>query len=261
MPTDIGWYPHARYHYRERRQGAEEHILIFCTAGGGLCEVEDQWFAVEANEVVVIPRGTPHLYRASDEVPWSIHWVHFIGSEGDFFVNQLPPNENKMMVDTQCADIMKQLFEESYVSFVGGFVLHRLIYCAQIIRHLLGNLFFNNSAFSPTQRANRFRSIEPTLSFLRQHIYRSITLAEMAQHAGLSPSHFSYLFKQQTGFSPLEYFLHLKVQHACGQLLMTQKPIREIAQEVGFDDPYYFSRVFKRVIGVSPRQYRQDQPI
>lgn len=256
IPTDIGWYPSAKYHYREREQGADEHILIYCVEGAGWCDIAGEHHLINASEALIIPRHTPHVYGAVEATPWSIHWMHFIGTEADFFVHHVPSGEYKLPVDPQCALAVDQLFKESYDSFVGGFILYRLIYCTQLLRHLLGRLFFANSYFSPVQRTSRFRSIEATLAYLNQNIHQDVSLTEMAKHADLSVSHFSYLFKQQTGYSPTDYFIHLKMQRACTMLLLTRKAIREIAYEIGYDDPYYFSRIFKKVIGLSPQHYR-----
>ncbi|HEX2619244.1 MAG TPA: AraC family transcriptional regulator [Phototrophicaceae bacterium] len=260
IPTDIGWYPVAKYHYRERENGADEHILIFCVAGAGWYEIDGQRYTVEANEALFIPRGVPHIYGADEVAPWSIHWVHFIGVEADFFLYHLPTGEQKLHVDPGSASAIEHLFTECYDSFIGGFVLYRLIYCTQILRHLLGYLFFNNNSFSPTQRTSSLRSLEATLTFLHQNIQRDVTLGEMANHAGLSISHFSFLFKQQTGYSPIDYFIHLKMQRACALLSLSHNTIQEIAYEVGYDDPYYFSRIFKKIMGISPRHYRQTNP-
>ena len=256
LPTDIGWYPSAQYHYREREQGADEHILIFCVDGCGWYEIEGKRHTIEPREALLIPRRVSHIYAADDAKPWSIHWVHFIGMEADFFVYHLPKGENKILVDPEAASAMGQLFKECYDSFIGGFILYRLIYCSQILHHLLGRMFFNNIFFSPVQRKSPFRSLESTLTFLHENFHRNVSLAEMAEQAGLSVTHFSFLFKQQTGYSPVDYFIHVKMQRACTLLTLQPKTINEIAYELGYEDPYYFSRIFKKVVGVSPNYYR-----
>ncbi|HYH56823.1 MAG TPA: AraC family transcriptional regulator, partial [Anseongella sp.] len=100
-------------------------------------------------------------------------------------------------------------------------------------------------------------AIDCSIRFLKQHISQSLTLKEIADHVHLSVSHFSGLFQKKTGFSPIEYFNHLKMQKACQLLHFTDLRIYEVAARTGIGDPYYFSRVFKENMGVSPKEYRQ----
>ena len=89
------------------------------------------------------------------------------------------------------------------------------------------------------------------------NISSNLTLNDIASSAHMSVTHFCNLFRLQTGFSPIEYFNHLKVQQACQTLAFTSRPIKEIADELGFSDQYYFSRMFSRLMGMSPSQYRK----
>jgi AraC-like DNA-binding protein len=81
-------------------------------------------------------------------------------------------------------------------------------------------------------------------------------VATLAARAGISPSHFFALFKRQIGCAPIDYFIHLRMQHACRLLDETTLNVKEVADALGYDDPFYFSRVFKAVNNVSPSQYR-----
>lgn len=257
IPTDIGWYPHARYHYCERKTGAEEHILILCMEGEGWFELNGKRHAVHKHEALIIPRNEPHIYGAFEHDPWSIHWVHFTGASSDYFAYLLPPDVYTLAVAPETVKTANALFFECYESFLGSFVLQQMISTAQTLHHLLGCLFFNNRAFSPTLRTSQFHSIRETLEYLRQNLDQRLSLDDMAHHARLSKSHFLRLFKEQTGYSPVDYFIHLKLQHACMLLSVTHQTIREISLAVGYDDQYYFSRIFKKVVGVSPSKYRE----
>jgi AraC-like DNA-binding protein len=257
MPTDIGWFPCAQHHYCERKEGAAEHILIFCTAGEGWVDLNGVRHPISMNQVVFIGQNVPHSYGSSEHDPWSIRWAHFVGIEGTYYLSQVPADDYRLLIDEQCQLRIEQLFQQCYHVLMEGFVLNRLIHAAKILHHLLSELFYNNPAFSPYLRTNRFRSIEPTLRYLRQNIDKPLTLEEMAGNAGLSKSHFSRIFKDQTGYSPVDYFIHLKVQRALSQLVLTEMSVREIAEMVGYEDPYYFSRLFKKVAGVSPTTSRQ----
>ena len=83
-----------------------------------------------------------------------------------------------------------------------------------------------------------------------------MSVGELAAMADLSVSHFCAFFKRVTGFAPIDYWLHMRVQRACELLDTTDQPIKRIAGEMGFSDALYFSRVFRQVHGLSPRAYR-----
>ena len=86
-----------------------------------------------------------------------------------------------------------------------------------------------------------------------------VSVNEMAAHAHLSSSRFRRLFHQRTGFSPLEYLTRLRLNHASQLMAETALSIAEIARAVGYEDPLYFSRLFRRKMGVSPTEFRQSK--
>jgi AraC-like DNA-binding protein len=91
---------------------------------------------------------------------------------------------------------------------------------------------------------------------MQEHINENITLQELSKHYNYSASRFSSLFKQKTGYSPIDYFIQMKMQKASQQLDFTDHSVKDIAMSMGFDDPYYFSKRFRKIIGMSPKQYR-----
>jgi AraC-like DNA-binding protein len=91
---------------------------------------------------------------------------------------------------------------------------------------------------------------------MQEHINENISLNNLSSFYNYSPSRFSSLFKQKTGYAPIDYFIQMKMQKASQHLDFTDQSIKEIALNMGFDDPYYFSRRFSKVIGMSPTKYR-----
>ena len=101
--------------------------------------------------------------------------------------------------------------------------------------------------------------INDTILYMQRELHRQLTVEDMALKQGLSTSHFSSLFRKATGMAPLDYFIHLKLQKACLLLYSSDIKVKKVATEIGYDDPYYFSRLFKKYMKVSPDQYRALQ--
>jgi AraC-like DNA-binding protein len=91
---------------------------------------------------------------------------------------------------------------------------------------------------------------------LEKHSSRPWRLAELADHARMSESNLSWVFREATGQSPIEYLIHLRLQKAMALLRHRDWSITEIAYRVGFNDSNYFSRQFKQVTGMTPSAYR-----
>jgi AraC-like DNA-binding protein len=89
-----------------------------------------------------------------------------------------------------------------------------------------------------------------------RHLDESLQVATLAARANISPSHFFALFKRQIGCAPIDYFIRLRMQHACRLLDETVMSVKEVAATLGYEDPFYFSRIFKSVNRVAPSEYR-----
>ncbi|MFA7369210.1 MAG: AraC family transcriptional regulator [Kiritimatiellales bacterium] len=254
--TDIGWYPSARNHFRERPQGAEQHILILCVDGSGWVKSGPRRETVSAGQAVLIPAGVPHAYGASPRTPWSIHWVHFDGADTSFYLQMAPAAGFCVPVDSRCADAMVPVFQRCYETLAGGYADRNLIYLSHALRDLLGLLYYNNPAYSPDERAGAGRDLGNIMTFMAERIGQPLRVSEMARHVGMSAAHFASSFRRQTGMAPGEYFIHLRLRQACWLLDTTSLSIREVGFKVGYDDPYYFSRAFSNLMGLSPRRYR-----
>ena len=92
---------------------------------------------------------------------------------------------------------------------------------------------------------------------MQENIGSRITLADVIRYVGYSQSHFSQLFRHQTGQSPLAYFNQLKIEYACRLLRETDMTINQICYKIGIEDPFYFSRLFTKSTGQSPSAYRK----
>ena len=220
----MGFYPKALYHYYHRPKGISQVILIYCSDGKGWVEFQKERIGIQAGELIIIPINTPHTYGADKKDPWTIHWFHLIGNSN---------NETIEAIMDKNADLrVKQV----------GFSEERNSLFKQMAETFL------NDSINTSNRA---------IKFMQENLSKTLSLDNIAQSAHLSVSFFSRKFKQETGYAPIEYFNHLRIQKACQLLHFSQLRINEVASEIGIDDPFYFSRLFKLQMGVSPVQYRK----
>jgi AraC-like DNA-binding protein len=100
------------------------------------------------------------------------------------------------------------------------------------------------------------RKIEQSIAYMLRHLDEPLQVATLATQANISASHFFALFKRRIGCAPIDYFIRLRMQHACRLLDETGLSVKEVAATLGYDDPFYFSRIFKSVNHVAPSEYR-----
>jgi transcriptional regulator GlxA family with amidase domain len=99
-------------------------------------------------------------------------------------------------------------------------------------------------------------NIDRCIAFMEKNVNRPLQVAVLAAQASLSPSHFFAMFKQRTGCPPMDYFTRLRMLRACEIFDTTPASVKEVAGMMGYDDPFYFSRVFKSVSEMAPVHYR-----
>jgi AraC-like DNA-binding protein len=111
---------------------------------------------------------------------------------------------------------------------------------------------------SPFAYEGNLDIVEQAIHYMRENVENRITMEEVLRYVGYSQSHFSTVFKNKTGMSPLSYFNRLKVEHACKLLKTTDLKVNQICYKVGIEDSLYFSRLFSKVMGMSPTKYKES---
>lgn len=260
--TDIGFYPKANFHFRKRtKEEAKQYILIYCFEGEGWFEIDNQLQKVVANQVFILPKAKAHSYGSNSKHTWTIYWIHFDGEKAAFFSEGL---DKPLLVspgkDSRLDDRFK-LFEEIYSTLKNGYSKYNLEFSISALFYFFGSLKYLNTyraCNTTTQKPGLQRDmVNEAIHFMRENVRKRLILKEIADYVGFSPSHFSTLFQSKTGYSPLNYFIQLKIQEACHHLDFTDMKINQISMLIGFEDPFYFSRLFSKTMGVSPREYRE----
>jgi len=256
--TDTGYYPQARYHFRERPSGSNQFILIYCVDGQGEIRLNETVHTVSGDQFFIIPAGMPHAYRSDENNPWSIYWIHFSGNKAGIYSRfACQPQSIERSKTSRITDRI-DLFSEIFRNLDRGFSTETLEYVNQCLPHLLAS-FTHLSQFRLIKESGEKDPVAQSINFMLEQLTQKLKLEEIAAETGLSASHYSRLFVNRTGHSPIDYFIQLKIQRACRLLDNSGWMIADVSREMGFDDQFYFSRVFRKVMGMSPAEYRKRE--
>ena len=255
LVTRIGSCDRAKGHYIPRPEGTPETVIHFCKEGEGWLRTRTGLHVIKKGEAFFIPPTQPLAYGASYDKPWSILWVHTQGGLVEQFLEALQITHESPVFSVIDMRQIEALHAKVFEQMEQRHTLASLVSTSGKLYDLLAYLVSEQQgpAMSPVGS-----HVKQAISYMEANLHRSLTLKDMANSVSLSVSRFSYLFRQAEGISPSAYFSQRRMQQAARHLLSNQLSISEVSRKMGYDDPYYFSRVFKSATGKSPRDYRKN---
>ncbi len=234
----------------------ESCLLAWCTRGEGIALLANEQVPVGSDQFFIVPQGQTFKYYSVLKTNSRFLVAGFKGriirqmSDDFSVVRNLAPSVNNMVANRE------MLFQEIFNNLSKGFTPRIIEYVNLCFGHLLGTFIYaNRNSEDLAEESNPM--IHRAVQFLEKNLHKKLTLQQIAAEAGFSPTYFTTLFRKQTNYSPLNYFSHLKILKACEFLDYTRMKVKEISFQLGYTDPYYFTRDFKSKMGMSPRHYRQ----
>ena len=238
------------------------HYSVFvCLQGGADFLVGGQPYRLEPGGVLLAPPGMPHTA-----------WHNTAHPLGAFFITFTARLYGVLDVPAICSlpvllmpgAMRRPKFADSARSITHHFidrppgyeqVLHT--HCVRLISLMWSETL--TQAHGTTASASYITRLLPVLREVETRYADTIRLGELASLVHLHLAYFCTLFKQTTGYSPLQYLARFRLEHACALLIATELPLEEIASRTGFYDAAHLTRVFRRVKGTSPGRYRRSE--
>jgi AraC-like DNA-binding protein len=256
--TKLGFFPEARHQLLDNKIGSDDYILVYCTNGYGVAQINQKTYHISLADFIIIPAKTKFSYQADELNAWSIFWFHFKGETFEDLAKIFIKKANSNKGFLPYSDDRIVLFNSILQNLEKGYGEENLTFLNLALLNLLSSFALNANSNS-TKQDKWQQVINSSIRFMKANCEGSLALEDIAKHVGVSVSHFSLIFKKKIGVSPINYFHQIKIQKACEYLKYTDILIKEIAFKIGILDTQYFSRLFTKIIGVSPNQYRKNE--
>jgi AraC-like DNA-binding protein len=256
FPSHVGFFPKARGH-RVQRPAIHSTILNYCADGLGWCELHGRAFAVEPGDIMVVPSGTPHAYAADAANPWSIYWFHAMGETLPDLLGELRVSREHPVVHVGRHPELVALFVELRQTLEADYCQPNLLYASRVLTYLFGVMIRKQREAKRRDTGDTLSQIQRTIEHMVRHSASAVAVETLASMAGLSTSHYTARFRELTGFSPKNYLIRLRMHRAAQLLGTTRESVSSIARHVGYEDPLYFSKTFRRSHDASPSEYRK----
>lgn len=249
-------HPSGYYFTWDRGRILQEYQINYITDGSGIYENKTGQFKVEPGSILILQPGVWHRYKPDPDTGWN---EHYIGFNGDFCAHLFKEvffQSSKPVIYIGFQESMLKLFFEIIQLVSEEKTGHQQVSAANTILMLSKILsVVRNQEFAGKSME---RTIQKACLYFRENLHQNVNIEELADELHVGYSYFRQMFRKYTGIPPTQYHLSLRIQRAKDLLTSTDSSFKEIANELGFESYFYFSRIFKEKSGKSPLEFKRE---
>lgn len=240
-----------------RPRGRVDYQLLYIAAGKAHFYFDGKEQIITAGHMVLYRPKEPQKYDYFGEDQTEVYWVHFTGSDVKNILRSYGLTDDKRVF--YCGSGLD--YQNLFRTMINELQMCKEKYSEMLEMYLKQVFIMLERYFANAARTEPIRVIEEidkATKYFNEHYNEDINIEEYTQKNYVSISWFIRAFKQCTGSTPMQYILSKRISNAETLLLDYSYNITEIAQIVGYDNPLYFSRIFKKIKGLSPSEYRKN---
>lgn len=238
--------------YRLHRNSYDSFLLMYIRSGNLTVNYQDKEETVSAGSFILLDCYEPHGYYTDSG--WECLWVHFDGPMARSYYSLVTSHLGNIFTLTDPLPAVFKM-QQIYETFKNGTQIREVLLSKQLSDILTTFLLFN-----PVQASvyNHSEAIEESMAYINEHFADNITVEELAEHAMISPYYFIRIFKNETGFTPHEYIVSVRINTAKYLLKNTRLTIKNIGFQTGFSCESVFCSAFKKHVGITPAAFRAN---
>lgn len=239
------WGPALRDHY----------LIHFVASGCGVLRCNQQEYPIHAGELFITYPSQVSAYQADEKDPWQYNWVGFNGTDARRLVKMTGLSRTQPVLHSDDPELTGSLLRR--IADAGDNTAAADAEMAGCLYLFLAHLIRMNQQNLATNPRQTY--VAGALRYIQYNYANDIGVNDIARHVGISRSQLYRAFLQDFGVSPHEYLQTYRINEACSLLHDPAYSVAEVAGSVGFNDPLYFSRVFKSIKGTTPSQYQKSK--
>lgn len=237
----------------DRPKGRNDYQILYVKDGYGDFLLDGKRVRVEKNQIVIYRPKEYQWYRYRGDSKTIVYWIHFSGYMAGELLQKyrlteslIPLKKEFPMFESTVNRLITELRNE-----------FRTDICPAIFQTMLVKLanFLSEQSDLTAESAGKLERIK---NMMEQSISGDIAIKDYADEFGCSEVHFIRLFKEHYGVTPLQFNRNKRIEKAMHLLESTELPIKDIALSTGFENAYYFSRMFKKITTVTPSEFRNQ---
>jgi AraC-like DNA-binding protein len=230
-----------------------EFQIVYISAGEGVFTSGDQTYNVNPGSVLLILPGLKHSYHPLLETGWHEYWVGFKGAYFLGLIKEGHFSPYQVFFQIGLHDSILSLFNLIIDEVQAQRPLYQIKACAAILS-LIAEVLTKDRR---KEQLNSYqKTVEKAKYLMESNVFSAIDLSSISDQLGISTSRLNEIFKTYTSMTPYQYYIQIKIYKAESLLEQQDLSVKEVAHKIGFEDQYYFSRLFKNKTGVSPSEWK-----
>lgn len=232
--------------------------LLYIYQGSGIFHIKNQIYHIEAGDLLIYNQGVLHAEWADPETSMEFFNCGVYGLQLDNLEKNhlIPDNISPVLHCKTLTNRIYNIFESMYEQLSENRP-YAETFCQYALNSLIILLVYQAAWENNKQNTKQDQLIIHLKQYIDNNYLNEINIEDIAKSVHMSSSNLSHQFKKKIGFSPIQYIIHRRIGRAQSLLISTNKNITEISLAIGYDNVSYFNKLFKKIVGISPNNYRK----
>lgn len=247
------------YNFKEngvkRIVGYPSYQWVQCEEGSGTFVYRGKEIPITPDKGLFIIKNDPHSYFPVDQ-PWKSSWLSFDGPGIASILEVLGLTQTSICI-VKNKGLLLTMIQHAY-DLLSSTDSMKHVVASSYMYYFLTELVKNITGLDQISHYQRFTRLDPVLSYINQHYHHPLTIESLADLIDVSPQYLCTLFRDNLGQRPFEYVNLVRINKSKELIVKnTDTKLTDICAHVGFEHPSYFGKIFKKIVGMTPGQFKQ----